>query len=95
MKNADPLAPIAIGRHSDSPTTKASAINPVTLPMSATPNSHLAVFRVEYLNLSLLFDAFCVAISICSQISGFNRNHVTRPLTHSQTVGHIHGFSAL
>lgn len=45
MKNPEPLAPIAIGRHRDSPITNASAISPVAQPMSATPNSHLMVFR--------------------------------------------------
>ncbi len=43
IKNADPLAPMATGRHSDSPTTKASAISPVAHPINATPTSHLTV----------------------------------------------------
>ncbi len=48
MKKAEPMA---IGRHSDSPTTKTSAIMPVAHPMSATPSIHLTLsrnaFRVE------------------------------------------------
>ena len=69
MKNADPLAPMAIGRHSDSPTTKASAMSPVAHPMSATPSSHVAVFSHEFLVLPLRSDMFwgfrlgCCALS--------------------------------
>ena len=70
MKNAEPLAPMAIGRHRDSPTTKASAMSPVAEPMSATPNSHVAVFRSEWFSLSLLFGVSLGAISLCSQVFG-------------------------
>ena len=66
MKKAEPLAPIAMGRHSDSPTTKASAMSPVAHPMRATPNSHVAVFRTESLDLSLLFGVSFGDIWVCS-----------------------------
>ncbi len=52
MKKAEPLAPMAIGRHSDSSPTKTSAIMPVAHPMSVTPSIHLTLcmnaFRVEF-----------------------------------------------
>lgn len=43
MKKADPLAPMAMGLHRDSFTTKASAMSPVAHPIRATPSSHLTV----------------------------------------------------
>lgn len=66
MKNADPLAPMAMGRHSDSPTTKASAMSPVAHPMSATPRSHVAVFCHEFLGLVLWSGMFWGSVSSSS-----------------------------
>ena len=77
MKNADPLAPMAIGRHSDSPTTNASAMSPVAYPMSATPSSHVAVFSHEFWVWCCDLTWFGAPCRVLLRVQDVNREDIT------------------
>lgn len=55
-------------------------MSPVADPMSVTPSSHVAVFRNESFDLSLLFGIPLGSMSLRSLIYLCSRDHVTWPL---------------